>query len=369
MPASLTQVSRCRPCPFSRSKCLLCRFAVDRLAGSWQCKARPKCWTASLDREHGGLSMEPEPNILLMRLKSMGDVLFTLPAVHLLRESFPRARITFLVSAENAPLLEGFREVDETIVLDRARYRSGNPLHILAETFTLFRRLRRGRFSLVVDFQGYGETAWLARLSGAPQRWASVHSTPRHWAYTRSFRLQQPHSPRRVVSLAAAPVRAAARNSPQRIRPAGPGPGRGAPLLCGPPARSGSPDALYSALHQHPREELAARPLLRRRPPLAGARAAGPVRRRPVRPRRAGAGAPGRLSGFRRRAAAGERRPGQTVRADPGGRHGLAAPGGGDGKAGGGDHQVHRARQQVSFPASRVGDHASSGPGCFHHRH
>jgi ADP-heptose:LPS heptosyltransferase len=129
-----------------------------------------------------------EPSILLMRLKSMGDVVFTLPAVHLLRESFPRARITFLVSAENAPLLEGFREVDETLAINRARYRSGNPLLILTETLTLLRRLRRGRFSLVVDFQGYGETAWLARLSGAPQRWASVDSTPRRWAYTCSIR-------------------------------------------------------------------------------------------------------------------------------------------------------------------------------------
>jgi heptosyltransferase I len=131
--------------------------------------------------------MEKEPNILLIRLKSMGDVVFTLPAVHLLRESFPRSRITFLVSAENAPLLEGFRDVDATIELNRARYRSGNPLHILTETIILFRRLRGGRFSLVVDFQGYGETAWLAKLSGAPQRWASVHTTPRHWAYTHSF--------------------------------------------------------------------------------------------------------------------------------------------------------------------------------------
>ena len=178
--------------------------------------------------------MEPEPNILLMRLKSMGDVVFTLPAVHLLRESFPRARITFLVSAENAPLLEGFREVDETIALNRARFRSGNPLHILAETFTLFRRLRRGRFSLVVDFQGYGETAWLARLSGAPQRWASVHTTPRHWAYTRSFPCNDQRSPGRVVSLVAAPVRRAAGNGAQRIRPAGQGPERGAQLLCAP---------------------------------------------------------------------------------------------------------------------------------------
>ena len=131
--------------------------------------------------------MAAEPSILLMRLKSMGDVVFTLPAVHLLRESFPHARITFLVSAENAPLLEGFRGVDETIALNRARLRSGNPLHILTEMFTLLRRVRRGRFSMAVDFQGYGETAWLARLSGAPQRWASVHSTPRHWAYTHSF--------------------------------------------------------------------------------------------------------------------------------------------------------------------------------------
>jgi ADP-heptose:LPS heptosyltransferase len=131
--------------------------------------------------------MKPEPKILLIRLKSMGDVVFTLPAVHLLRESFPHARITFLVSAENAPLLEGFRGVDETIALNRARYRRGNPLHILTETFTLFRRVRQGRFSRVVDFQGYGETAWLTRLSGAPERWASVHSTPRRWAYTRCF--------------------------------------------------------------------------------------------------------------------------------------------------------------------------------------
>src|ERR1035441_9108383 len=131
--------------------------------------------------------MPVDMNILLIRLKSIGDILFLLPAVHWLRGNFPGAKITFLTSRENAPLLEGFQEVDEVITLDRARFQSGNPGAILSEAFSLFRRLRRGRFSLVVDFQGYGETAWLARLSGAPQRWASVHTTLRHWAYTRSF--------------------------------------------------------------------------------------------------------------------------------------------------------------------------------------
>ncbi len=129
--------------------------------------------------------METEQNILLIRLRSMGDVLFTLPAVRLVREVFPSAKITFLVSREYASLLEGFRDVDETIPVDRARYRRGNPISICLETLSLLRVLRRGKFSVVVDFQGYGETAWLAWWTGAPRRWGSVYRPARRWAYTR----------------------------------------------------------------------------------------------------------------------------------------------------------------------------------------
>lgn len=128
--------------------------------------------------------MDTHENILLIRLKSIGDILFLLPAVHVVRESFPGAKITFLTSRENASLLGGFREVDEVIMLDRARLQSGNPKAILSEAFSLLRRLRHGKFSLVVDFQGYGETAWLAWLSGAPQRWGGVYGPGRRWAYT-----------------------------------------------------------------------------------------------------------------------------------------------------------------------------------------
>jgi ADP-heptose:LPS heptosyltransferase len=146
--------------------------------------------------------MVANKNILLIRLKSIGDVLFTLPAVHRVRENFPGAKITFLTSKENAPLLEGFREVDEVITLDRARFQGGNPKAILSETFSLLRRLRGGKFSLVVDFQGYGETAWLAWLSGAPQRWGSVYGPGRRWAYTRGVtRNDRMHHVERYLSL------------------------------------------------------------------------------------------------------------------------------------------------------------------------
>ncbi len=126
-------------------------------------------------------------SILVIRLKSIGDVVLALPAVHALRESFPSAKITFLTSRENSVLLRGFRDVDEVIALDRAKLRSGHPLKVTSEFFGLLWRLRAGKFSLAVDFQGYGESAWLARLTGAPQRWGGIYGKGREWAYTRSF--------------------------------------------------------------------------------------------------------------------------------------------------------------------------------------
>ena len=123
-------------------------------------------------------------NILLIRFKSIGDVLFTLPAVQVVRAHYPHAKITFLTSRENVALLAGFREVDEIIALDRNRLQRGRPGQILTEAFQLFRRLRRGAFSLAFDFQGFGETEWLAWWSGASERWGVVYQPGRGWSHT-----------------------------------------------------------------------------------------------------------------------------------------------------------------------------------------
>jgi len=132
--------------------------------------------------------MNAPESILLIRLKSIGDVAFTLPAVNAVRDNFPDAKITFLTSTENAPLLRGFREVTETIALDRTRFQGGNPKVILSGMFSLLRRLRAGKFSLTIDFQGYGETEWLSWWSGAPERWGSVYRSGRGWTYSRGER-------------------------------------------------------------------------------------------------------------------------------------------------------------------------------------
>ncbi len=137
-----------------------------------------------------GTPSTPTPKrILVIRWKCIGDVLFTLPATEMLRENYPDAEITYFVSRENRFLMEGFEAVDQVWTLDRNALRGRGFARELLSLAGLVLRLRRTRFSLVVDFQGYGETAWLTRWSGAPVRLGFTHRASRRPAYTRSFDL------------------------------------------------------------------------------------------------------------------------------------------------------------------------------------
>lgn len=133
-------------------------------------------------------SPRAETEILVTRFKSIGDILFVLPAVHALREYFPSARITFLTSKENKSLIEGFGGVDEIITVDRSAFQRGRLGIIARETFSLLRTFRRRKFSLAIDLQGYGETALLTWLTRAPQRWGCVYREARGLAYTHAVK-------------------------------------------------------------------------------------------------------------------------------------------------------------------------------------
>ena len=125
------------------------------------------------------------PSILLLRLKSIGDVVLTLPAAALVRENFPEHRILFLTATENGPLLRGFAMVDEVLLLDRQAFRQGRVLAGVRNILQLIGRCRRAGLSHVLDFQGYGETAILSWVTGAPERWGLVNRASRRWAFTR----------------------------------------------------------------------------------------------------------------------------------------------------------------------------------------
>jgi predicted lipopolysaccharide heptosyltransferase III len=103
--------------------------------------------------------------ILLVRLRLIGDVVFTTPVVRALRRRYPDAHISYLIEPLAAPVLRGNPHLDEVIVVPKRRG-AGR----LMDDIALARRLRRGRFDIAIDLHGGPRAAWLTRASGAPMR-------------------------------------------------------------------------------------------------------------------------------------------------------------------------------------------------------
>jgi predicted lipopolysaccharide heptosyltransferase III len=103
--------------------------------------------------------------ILLIRLRLIGDVVFTTPAIAALRRRFPDARITYLVEAPAEPVVRHHPPIDEVIVVERPR-----GLARIRYDLDLARRLRAAKFDLVIDFHGGPRSAFLTWATGARQR-------------------------------------------------------------------------------------------------------------------------------------------------------------------------------------------------------
>jgi len=103
------------------------------------------------------------PRVLAILLGLIGDTLMRLPAVRAVRERHPEARITAVCDPLTAPALRDNPLFDEVLPLDR---RGAS----LASQLAFYRRLRRERFDIALDFYYGARTPLLAYLSGAPRR-------------------------------------------------------------------------------------------------------------------------------------------------------------------------------------------------------
>lgn len=117
--------------------------------------------------------------ILLIRLRLIGDVVFTTPAIRALRRAYPDARLAYVVEPDAAPVVANNPHLDEVIVAPRRR----GPRRLI-DDLALARRLRRERFDVAIDMHGGPRSAWLAWTSGAPER-VGYEIPGRAWMYTR----------------------------------------------------------------------------------------------------------------------------------------------------------------------------------------
>jgi ADP-heptose:LPS heptosyltransferase len=131
--------------------------------------------------------------ILLIRLRLIGDVVFTTPVLRALKRTFSSAHLTYLVEREAAAVVQGNPHLDRVITVPRTR----GPRRLL-DDLALARRLRAERFDIVIDLHGGPRSSWLTRATGAPQR-IGYDVSGRGWLYTRTIHRPRELRPRHSV--------------------------------------------------------------------------------------------------------------------------------------------------------------------------
>ena len=117
-------------------------------------------------------------NILLVRLRLIGDVVFTTPAIRAIRRHYPDARITYIVEEEAAAVVRHNPHLDAVIVA-KSPHAPGR----LRADIALVKRLRREKYDLAIDFHGGPRSSLITWLSGAPRR-IGYDVAGRGWMYT-----------------------------------------------------------------------------------------------------------------------------------------------------------------------------------------
>ncbi|MFM8552678.1 MAG: putative lipopolysaccharide heptosyltransferase III [Nitrospiraceae bacterium] len=100
-------------------------------------------------------------NLLIIKLRYIGDVLLATPVLRALRERCPEARLTVSVNRGTEAILAWHPDVQEVMVVEKGG---------LTDQLRFLREARRRRFDAVIDLTDGDRAAILAGLSGAPLR-------------------------------------------------------------------------------------------------------------------------------------------------------------------------------------------------------
>jgi len=131
--------------------------------------------------------------ILLLRLRLIGDVVFTTPVIGALRRRYPAARLLYLVEEAAAPVVSGHPGLSSVITVRHSR----GSQRVL-DDFRLIRRLRREHIDLAIDLHGGPRSALLTWATRAPVR-VGYDVPGRSWMYTHVVHRPKSYRPRHAV--------------------------------------------------------------------------------------------------------------------------------------------------------------------------
>ncbi|MGI9012808.1 MAG: glycosyltransferase family 9 protein [Phycisphaerales bacterium] len=133
------------------------------------------------------LANQPPPKrMLIIRPSALGDVCRTVPVLASLRAAFPDATIDWVVQDTFVDAVRGHPSLDEVIPFPRdglsGWWRSPGGIKQLRQWM---RSLTARNYDVVFDLQGLFRSGWMAKASGAAQRFGSRDAREGAWLFYR----------------------------------------------------------------------------------------------------------------------------------------------------------------------------------------
>jgi heptosyltransferase-1 len=111
-----------------------------------------------------GLLSSDIESVLVVKPSSLGDIVHTLPSVHLLKRARPDLKISWIVNNEWAPLLAENPDLEAAILFPRKGFRGVQTVRNLCDWAGTVRHIKP---DLALDFQGLMRSTLIAKMSGA----------------------------------------------------------------------------------------------------------------------------------------------------------------------------------------------------------
>lgn len=100
-------------------------------------------------------------NILIIKLREIGDIVLTTPTIRAIKEKYPESRISIVVPKTSSGVLHNNPYVDRIIPFDKTK---------ITDYLSLIRGLRARRYDLVINLHASHRSALISFLSGAKYR-------------------------------------------------------------------------------------------------------------------------------------------------------------------------------------------------------
>ncbi|MBI3016362.1 MAG: putative lipopolysaccharide heptosyltransferase III [Candidatus Tectomicrobia bacterium] len=117
----------------------------------------------------GPVRLPRAERILLIKLREIGDLLLTTPAVRAVRSAYPRSYLAMLVNSGTEEVVQGNPDLDEVLVFERG-WKNLPFLERCWREGLFVAQVRKRRFDVVFDFTGGDRAAIVALFSGARVR-------------------------------------------------------------------------------------------------------------------------------------------------------------------------------------------------------